>query len=141
MAELTALHTLTAQMKREGIRRLLVLSGEEGWFPYTQVSFRCTGSHIRVKLRNHWNYGDIFLGAIIDEQSNVSRLFHTLGSVQMVDGCAKMANGKFERTLRDRIGLVRIRSGTDEYPGCVVVMSNGDDGEKTIHLGPPGCSV
>ncbi|ETJ44244.1 Cytoplasmic alpha-amylase, partial [human gut metagenome] len=24
---------------------------------------------------------------------------------------------------------------TDEYPGCVVVMSNGDDGEKTIHLG------
>lgn len=35
-------------------------------FPYTQVSFRCTGSHIRVKLRNHWNYGDIFLGAIID---------------------------------------------------------------------------
>ena len=31
MAELTALHTLTAQMQREGIRRLLVLSGEEGW--------------------------------------------------------------------------------------------------------------
>ena len=31
MAELTVLHTLTAQMKREGIRRLLVLSGEEGW--------------------------------------------------------------------------------------------------------------
>ncbi|MEI2480264.1 tRNA cytosine(34) acetyltransferase TmcA [Escherichia coli] len=31
MAELTALHTLTVQMKREGIRRLLVLSGEERW--------------------------------------------------------------------------------------------------------------
>lgn len=31
MAELTALHTLTAQMKCEGIRRLLVLSGEERW--------------------------------------------------------------------------------------------------------------
>ncbi|EPB2882803.1 tRNA cytosine(34) acetyltransferase TmcA [Escherichia coli] len=31
MAELTALYTLTAQMKREGICRLLVLSGEEGW--------------------------------------------------------------------------------------------------------------
>ncbi|EFB1501259.1 tRNA(Met) cytidine acetyltransferase [Escherichia albertii] len=31
MAELTALHTLTAQMKREGIRRLLTLSGEENW--------------------------------------------------------------------------------------------------------------
>ena len=31
MAELTALYTLTAQMKREGSRRLLVLSGEERW--------------------------------------------------------------------------------------------------------------
>ncbi len=27
------------------------------------------------------------------------------------------------------------RSGTDEDPGCVVVLSNGDDGEKTINLG------
>lgn len=27
------------------------------------------------------------------------------------------------------------RSGTDEDPGCVVVMSNGDSGEKTLALG------
>ncbi len=27
------------------------------------------------------------------------------------------------------------RSGTEENPGCVVVLSNGDDGEKTICLG------
>jgi alpha-amylase len=27
------------------------------------------------------------------------------------------------------------RSGTEEYPGCVVVLSNGDDGEKVITLG------
>ena len=27
------------------------------------------------------------------------------------------------------------RSGTDEMPGCVVVLSNGDDGEKTLTLG------
>lgn len=27
------------------------------------------------------------------------------------------------------------RSGTEDDPGCVVVMSNGDDGEKTLHLG------
>ena len=33
------------------------------------------------------------------EAANVSRLFHTLGSVQMVDGMAKMGNGQFERTL------------------------------------------
>ncbi len=34
-----------------------------------------------------------------------------------------------------RTGIAFSRSGTDEYPGCVVVMSNGDDGEKTINLG------
>lgn len=34
-----------------------------------------------------------------DEAANVSRLFHTLGSVQMVDGMAKMGDGQFERTL------------------------------------------
>jgi hypothetical protein len=27
------------------------------------------------------------------------------------------------------------RSGTEDDPGCVVVMSNGDDGEKVICLG------
>lgn len=27
------------------------------------------------------------------------------------------------------------RSGTDDNPGCVVVLSNGDEGEKTITLG------
>ncbi|MEE0653501.1 MAG: GDSL-type esterase/lipase family protein [Bifidobacterium criceti] len=35
-------------------------------FPYTQVRFRFTGTSLRVKLRNHWNYGDIRLGVIID---------------------------------------------------------------------------
>lgn len=34
-----------------------------------------------------------------DESANVSRLFHTLSSVQMVEGMAKMGNGQFERTL------------------------------------------
>ncbi|MFC0141011.1 alpha-amylase [Erwinia mallotivora] len=27
------------------------------------------------------------------------------------------------------------RSGTQEHPGCVVIMSNGDEGEKTLALG------
>ena len=34
-----------------------------------------------------------------NEAANVSRLFHTLVSVQMVDGMSKMGNGQFERTL------------------------------------------
>ena len=35
-------------------------------FPYTQVSFRFTGTSLGVELVNHWNYGDIHLGAVID---------------------------------------------------------------------------
>lgn len=27
------------------------------------------------------------------------------------------------------------RSGTEDHPGCVVIMSNGDDGEKTVAMG------
>ena len=34
-----------------------------------------------------------------NESANVSRLFHTLASVQMVEGMSKMGNGQFERTL------------------------------------------
>lgn len=34
-----------------------------------------------------------------DEAGNVTRLFRTLGSVAVPDGCAKMADGSFEKTL------------------------------------------
>ena len=34
-----------------------------------------------------------------DEAANVSRLFHTLGGVAMIDGAARMADGSFEKTL------------------------------------------
>lgn len=33
------------------------------------------------------------------ETANIARLFHTLGAVQMVEGMAKMADGKYEKTL------------------------------------------
>ena len=33
------------------------------------------------------------------EAANVSRLFHTLGGVSMIDGAARMGNGDFERTV------------------------------------------
>ena len=36
-------------------------------FPYTQARFRFTGTTLSVRLRNHWNYGDIRLGVIIDD--------------------------------------------------------------------------
>lgn len=34
-----------------------------------------------------------------DEATNVSRLFHTLTGVAMIDGGAAMADGKFEKTV------------------------------------------
>lgn len=43
-------------------------------FPYTQVSFRCTGTSIGVRLVNHWGYGDAYLGAIIDGMQVKSRV-------------------------------------------------------------------
>ena len=33
------------------------------------------------------------------EEGNVSRMFHELGGVQMIDGAAKMTNGEFEKTV------------------------------------------
>lgn len=33
------------------------------------------------------------------EETNVSRLFHTLGGVSMIDGAARMTDGNFERTV------------------------------------------
>ena len=44
-------------------------------FPYTQVSFRCTGTSIGVRLVNHWGYGDAYLGAIIDPLSLLQPFF------------------------------------------------------------------
>ncbi|MFR5004796.1 MAG: linear amide C-N hydrolase [Bifidobacterium dentium] len=38
-----------------------------------------------------------------NESANVSRLFHTLASVQMVEGMSKMGNGQFERAVHQRL--------------------------------------
>ncbi|MDU8982319.1 hypothetical protein [Bifidobacterium scardovii] len=35
-------------------------------FPYTQVSFRFTGTSLTASLINYWNYGDSHLGVVID---------------------------------------------------------------------------
>ncbi len=36
---------------------------------------------------------------LVGEQNNVMRVFHTLGNVSFVEGCAQMADGTFEKTL------------------------------------------
>jgi choloylglycine hydrolase len=33
------------------------------------------------------------------EEENISRLFHTLAGVAMIDGAAKMSDGKYEKTI------------------------------------------
>lgn len=44
------------------------------------------------------------------EEENVSRAFHTLQQVAMVDGSAAMGSGEFERTIYT--GLFSSRTGT-----------------------------
>lgn len=44
------------------------------------------------------------------EEENVSRTFHTLQQVAMVDGCAAMSSGEFEKTIYT--GLFSSRTGT-----------------------------
>lgn len=40
--------------------------GELWVFPYTQAQFRFTGTSLAVRIRNHWDYGNIRLGVIVD---------------------------------------------------------------------------
>ncbi|MBR3181952.1 MAG: linear amide C-N hydrolase, partial [Eggerthellaceae bacterium] len=47
------------------------------------------------------------------EEENVSRLFHTLTGVAMVDGAARMTNGEFELTIFT--GGVSCRTNTYYY--------------------------
>lgn len=47
------------------------------------------------------------------EEENVSRLFHTLGGVAMIDGAARMTDGDFERTIFT--GGVSCRTNTYYY--------------------------
>lgn len=48
-----------------------------------------------------------------DEAANVSRMFHSLQQVAMVDGCARMGNGDFEKTIYT--GLFSSRTNTYYY--------------------------
>lgn len=43
-------------------------------FPYTQVSFRFTGTSLAAELINYWNYGDSHLGVIIDGVPSAIRI-------------------------------------------------------------------
>jgi alpha-amylase len=53
----------------------------------------------------------------------------------LIDARRRYAHGAQSDLFDDPHVLGFIRHGTDHEPGCVVVMSNGDTGEKTIDLG------
>ena len=65
--------------------------GDQLWvYPYTQARFRFTGRTLAVRLRNHWNYGDIRLGAIIDNTQYSVRI-PSPAEPGMPAGCAEDA--------------------------------------------------
>lgn len=43
-------------------------------YPYTQVSFRFTGTSLSATVVNHWNYGDTKLGVVIDGMQTAVRI-------------------------------------------------------------------
>nr|WP_223846898.1 GDSL-type esterase/lipase family protein [Bifidobacterium rousetti] len=43
-------------------------------YPYTQVSFRFTGTSLSITVVNHWNYGDTKLGVVIDGVQTAVRI-------------------------------------------------------------------
>lgn len=71
------------------------------------------------------------------EEENVSRAFHTLQQVAMVDGCAAMESGEFEKTIYT--GLFSSRTNTyywntyeDPAIQSVAMADHGSDGKELV---------
>lgn len=72
------------------------------------------------------------------EEENVSRLFHTLAGVAMIDGAAKMSDGMYEKTIYT--GGFSSKTNTYYYntyedPGIRSVSLTDDDAEGTLRYG------
>ena len=48
--------------------------------------------------------------------------------------CRSIFRGDIDHDFRGQIAF--IRHGTDEQPGCIVIVANGAEAEKTVDLGP-----
>ncbi len=84
-------------------------------------------------------YPDLF-GASYDDEGGDGETYHIdMPVVEQLDDLIharqRFAHG-VQTLFFDHPNCIAFsRSGTDEDPGCVVVLSNGDEGEKTIELG------
>ncbi|MFU0874339.1 alpha-amylase [Kluyvera sichuanensis] len=84
-------------------------------------------------------YPDLF-GASYEDTGRDGNAYHIDMPVihqlhELIDARQRFAHG-VQTLFFDHPNCIAFsRSGTQEAPGCVVVMSNGDDGEKNITLG------
>ncbi len=84
-------------------------------------------------------YPDLF-GASYDDEGGDGEIYHIdMPIVEQLDDLIhareRFAHGVQTLWFDHPNCIAFSRSGTDDYPGCVVVLSNGDEGEKTIGLG------
>ena len=102
-----------------------------------------SGSHMRGIPGDYYSPSRFVRAAYVNahypqkatEEENVSRAFHTLQQVAMVDGCAAMGSGEFEKTIYT--GLFSARTGTyywntydDPAIQGVAMADHAPDGSK-----------
>ncbi len=95
---------------RENLRNYLNLSPrmpqEVNWGPMTMTAFG-TGGLMRGLPGDYYSPSRFVRVAYLNthypvqtsEEANISRLFHTLSGVAMIDGASEMLDGKFEKTI------------------------------------------
>ncbi len=90
-----------------------------------------TSRFVRIAyLNSHYPVQSVQPG----EKANVSRVFHELGGVAMIDGTARMTNGDFERTVYTDGYSAATRTyyfSTHEDPAIHSVAMDGYDTEGT----------
>ncbi|MDU4842014.1 MAG: alpha-amylase [Leclercia adecarboxylata] len=84
-------------------------------------------------------YPDLY-GASYDDTGGDGEMYHIEMPVieqldQLILARQRFAHGVQTLWFDHPNCIAFSRSGTDEDPGCVVVLSNGDEGEKTLTLG------
>ncbi|GAA3219779.1 choloylglycine hydrolase [Oerskovia jenensis] len=104
-----------------------------------------SGSHMRGIPGDYYSPSRFVRAAYVNthyrtkgtEEENVSRAFHTLQQVAMVDGCAAMGSGEFEITIYT--GLFSSRTATyywntyeDPAIRSVALAEHATDGEKLV---------
>ena len=104
-----------------------------------------SGSHMRGIPGDYYSPSRFVRAAYVNdhypqqssEEANVSRAFHTLQQVAMVDGCAAMGSGEFEKTIYT--GLFSARTSTyywntyeDPAIRSIALADHEPEGDKLV---------